>query len=136
MLNVELVTPECLEFSLEASLVEIPGAEGDFSVLIGHAPMISTLRPGVITLHSDNNLEKCLFVASGFVEVTAERCTILAEEAIDLEGMTLGKAEQRLLGAKEALKNLPFGEDEQASRRAIEVAKLLIESFKTSKAVH
>ena len=80
----ELVSPEKLLTSKPVTMVTVPGGEGDYGVLAGHAPMITTLRPGVIALYEndDTTITERLFVAGGFVEVTAERCTILAEEAI------------------------------------------------------
>ena len=78
----ELVLPEKLLLSENTEMVVVPGAEGDFGVLIGHASLISTLRSGVINIHAKNKIDKSIFVAGGFAEVTGERCTILAEEAI------------------------------------------------------
>jgi F-type H+-transporting ATPase subunit epsilon len=81
-INVELVTPEQLVFSVAADSVVVPGAEGDFGVLPNHAPMISTIRPGVVTVQEDGVTQQ-FFIAGGFVEVTNELCTILAEKAVD-----------------------------------------------------
>jgi len=86
-LNVELVTPEELVFSDDAKMVVVPGISGDFGVLGGHAPLISSLRPGVIDIYdSATNISKSIFVSTGFAEVTAERCTILARQSIDVTG--------------------------------------------------
>jgi F-type H+-transporting ATPase subunit epsilon len=81
-INVELVTPEQLVFSVEADLVVVPGAEGDFGVLANHSPMISTIRPGVVSVQEEG-VSKQFFVSGGFAEVTGELCTILAEKAVD-----------------------------------------------------
>lgn len=90
-IKVELVTPEQLLFSVEADSVEVPGTEGDFGVLYNHAPMISTIRPGIVSVHNNGSLKE-VFVSGGFAEITGERCTILAEQAIDATGLN---AEQR-----------------------------------------
>jgi len=82
-INVELVSPENLVFSQDTEMVVIPGIEGDFGVLHNHAPMISTLRPGVVIVN-DKGQKKQVFVSGGFVEVTGERCTILAKKAVDV----------------------------------------------------
>jgi F-type H+-transporting ATPase subunit epsilon len=82
-ITVELVTPEQVVFSVKADSVEIPGSEGDFGVLHNHSPMISTLRPGVLTLHEEGGQKREFFVSGGFAEVTNELCTILAEKAVD-----------------------------------------------------
>lgn len=84
-LNVELVTPEALVFSSDVESVVVPGVQGDFGVLVNHAPMISSLRPGVIEIYeTGNSVSRRIFVSEGFAEVTNERCTILARSAIDV----------------------------------------------------
>lgn len=78
----ELVSPERLLVSKSVDMVVVPGAEGDFGVLRGHAPLISNLRIGVIDVHDGGSVAERIFVAGGFAEVTAERCTVLAEQAV------------------------------------------------------
>ena len=80
----ELVTPERLIMSTEVEMVVVPGAEGNFGVLPGHSPLISTLRPGMIEIYETRPAVSArIFVVSGIAEVTPERCTVLAEDAID-----------------------------------------------------
>ena len=83
----ELVTPERMVVSEEASQVVVPGAEGAFTVLPGHAPVISTLRPGVIHVTLGDGRNVRAFVKSGFAEVDADRLVILAERALNVDGM-------------------------------------------------
>jgi|SRR5580658_8149721 F-type H+-transporting ATPase subunit epsilon len=79
----ELVTPERLILSTEVEMVVVPGTEGNFGVLPGHAPLISTIRPGMIEIYETRpNVSERIFVVSGIAEVTPERCTVLAEEAM------------------------------------------------------
>ena len=99
----ELVSPEKLLLSENTEMVVVPGAEGDFGVLIGHAPLISTLRSGVINIHAEKKIDKRIFVAGGFAEVTGERCTILAEEAILVDDIDSREAQDRLNAAQSAL---------------------------------
>jgi F-type H+-transporting ATPase subunit epsilon len=80
----ELVSPERLLVSKSVDMVVVPGAEGDFGVLRGHAPLISNLRIGVIDVHDAGGVADRIFVAGGFAEVTAERCTVLAEQAVPI----------------------------------------------------
>ena len=68
--SFELVSPEKLLFSEDVEMVVVPGAEGDFGVLVGHAPLISALRPGVIGTYTGSTVDKRIFVAGGFAEVT------------------------------------------------------------------
>ena len=77
----ELVSPERLLLSEEVDSVVIPGAEGDFGVLPGHSRLISTIRPGVITVFEGGRTTDRIFVEGGFAEVTPQGCTVLAERA-------------------------------------------------------
>ncbi|HKV15632.1 MAG TPA: ATP synthase F1 subunit epsilon, partial [Reyranella sp.] len=81
-ISFRLVMPERELLDTEADMVVVPGSEGDFGVLHGHAPLISTVRPGVLEVLQGNKVEQRFIVVGGFAEVTPERCTVLADEAI------------------------------------------------------
>lgn len=84
-LNIELVTPEAIMFSSDAKMVVIPGIEGDIGVLLGHSPLISSLRPGVVDIYeSDTKIFKRIFINGGFAEINHTHCTILARRATDV----------------------------------------------------
>jgi len=76
----ELVSPEKLLFSGEVEQVDVPGAEGYFGVLADHAPMVTTLRPGVLTVHAAGGAQK-IVVLGGFAEVSSAGLTVLADLA-------------------------------------------------------
>jgi F-type H+-transporting ATPase subunit epsilon len=78
----ELVTPERLLVSEMVEMVVVPGTEGNFGVLPGHAPLISSIRPGTIDIYEGQTISRRLFVVSGIAEVTPELCTVLADEAM------------------------------------------------------
>src|SRR6201981_1421195 len=78
----ELVTPERLLLSEMVEMAVVPGTEGNFGVLPGHAPLISTIRPGMIEIYEGQTVTRRIFVVSGSAEVTPERCTVLADEAV------------------------------------------------------
>ena len=99
----ELVSPEQLLLSEDVEMVVVPGGEGDFGVLPGHSPMISTVRPGVIHIFSDGRVSARIFVAGGFAEVTASRCTVLAEEALSVDDIDRAQVETDLQIAIEDL---------------------------------
>ena len=82
--HFDLVSPEKLAFSGEVDQVDIPGVEGDFGVLAGHAPVIAAIRPGIITVFSGGTREK-IIVTGGVAEVTASGLTVLADVARSLE---------------------------------------------------
>src|SRR4029077_11398553 len=76
--HFELVSPEKLLFSGEVEQVDVPGVEGDFGVLAEHAPMVTTLRPGILTVHAAGGQQK-IVVLGGFAEVSADGLTVLAD---------------------------------------------------------
>lgn len=86
----ELVSPERLVLSEDVDMVVVPGGEGDFGVLKGHAPVVSTLRFGTIDVHDGGAVKDRIFVAGGFAEVTADGVTVLAEEAARLTEIDKG----------------------------------------------
>lgn len=83
MLQFELVSPEKKLASMQVAMVVVPGAEGDFGVLPGHAPMMSTIRPGIIEIYTTEGTAPSARyeIDGGFAEVTPEGLTILAEAA-------------------------------------------------------
>lgn len=99
-LTFELVSPERLLLSAQVDMVVVPGTEGEFGVLAGHAPLVSTLRPGVIVVYDDKSQQR-IFVRGGFAEVTAEGLTVLAEEAIDLATLDAAALAARIKNAEE-----------------------------------
>lgn len=96
----ELVSPERLVVSMPVDMVVVPGGEGDFGVLPGHAPLIASVRPGVIEIYEGREVSDRIFVAGGFAEVTAERCTVLAEAAMRVADIDVGAAESDLRSAE------------------------------------
>ena len=84
-------------------MVVIPGTEGDVGVLPGHSLLIAAVRPGVIDIHEGGQVRESIFVAGGFAEVSPERCTVLAEEAVPVADIDRAEAEKRLEDAKQAL---------------------------------
>ena len=101
----ELVAPEELLFSEPVELVVVPGTEGDFGVLSGHSPLISTLRTGVIAVYENDVVNRRIFVSGGFAEVTPERCTVLADEAVALDSANRRDVEERVKVDRETLES-------------------------------
>ena len=83
----DLVSPERLLASTQAKEVQIPGAEGDMTAMADHAPLITTLRPGLLKV-SGNDGEAAYIVTGGFAEINAESISVLAEQAIPRDDMT------------------------------------------------
>ena len=97
LVQFELVTPERLVLSTEVEMVVVPGTEGNVGVLPGHSPLISTIRPGMIEIYETRpTVSERIFVVSGIAEVTPERCTVLAEEAMSPSTLDRGTIEAEL----------------------------------------
>ena len=110
----DLVSPDRLLKSVDVDMVVVPGADGDFAVLPGHAPMVSTLRPGVVEVHEGTETED-IFVRGGFVEVSGGRLTLLAEEAIMIADLQRTDLEQQITNAGEDLQD---AKDDETARKA------------------
>ena len=99
----ELASPEALLASVSVDMVIVPGAEGDFGVLPGHAPFISTVRAGVIDVYEGDKIDQRIFVADGFAEVNERGCTVLSSEAYPVDTLDRGEVEERLKAAQDEL---------------------------------
>ena len=117
----ELVTPTELAVSEETDMAVIPGFEGDFGVLYGHTPIVTTIRPGVICMYTGDEITKSFFVEGGFAEANAEGCTVLAEGAMDVADISSEIAETRLLDARAAFEN----SDNPATHKEIRIAEAM-----------
>ena len=122
--NLEIVSPDRLLLSRPVDMVVIPGSEGDMGVLEGHTPMIVMLRGGVIALYEGEQITDHMYVAGGFAEVTPERCTVLADEAISPDTLDRGAIEADLQVVEG---NLPSLREQVARATDTDRERLLIE---------
>jgi len=122
----ELVSPERLVLSSEVSMVVVPGAEGDFGVLPGHAPMISNVRSGVISIYNDRAIEARVFVAGGFAEVSNNRLTVLTEDAIALDEIKRADADARLAAAREVVGDASDDRARVNAEKQLAIAEALV----------
>ena len=120
----ELVTPERLLLSEMVEMVVVPGTEGNFGVLPGHAPLISSIRPGTIDVYEGQTVTRRIFVVSGIAEVTPERCTVLADEALPPDELDRSAIEAELQTVQG---NLPSLREQVPRATGAERDNLLIE---------
>ena len=120
----ELVTPERLIVSAEVDMVVVPGSEGNFGVLPGHAPFISTIRPGTVDIYAGRNITERIFVVGGIAEVTPQRCTVLADEAMPPDCLDRGALETELQTLEA---NLPSLREQLGRAQGTERERLLAE---------
>ena len=109
-LHFELVSPEKLVFSGEVEQVDVPGAEGDFGVLAGHAPFVTTLRPGILTVHGTGGAQQ-IVVLGGFAEVSADGLTVLADVAEAVEGIDRGMIAARISEMESRIEKMEPGDE-------------------------
>ncbi|PZN93744.1 MAG: ATP synthase F1 subunit epsilon [Alphaproteobacteria bacterium] len=104
LFHFELVSPERRLESGTAAMVVVPGSEGDFGVLPGHAPLMSTIRPGAIAIYEadSNTLTRRIFVDGGFAEVNDKGLTILAESAMPVGDIDPAQVATQLAAARAA----------------------------------
>ena len=118
----QLVTPSALAVSENVEMVVIPGVEGDFGILAGHTPVLSTIRPGVINMYIDDKISKSIFVEGGFAEANPEGCTVLAEGVTDIADISAADAQARMAAAKDALAK----SNDAAAENEVKVAEAML----------
>ncbi len=99
-IQLEIVSPARLVLSRAVDMVVMPGYEGDLAAMENHAPMITLLRGGIIALHQGGQVTDRFFVGGGFAEITAERCTILADDASPVAELSAEAARANLAEAE------------------------------------
>ena len=124
----ELVSPERLLFSADVESAVVPGTEGDFGVLPGHARLISTVRPGVISVFQNGKVTDRIFVEGGFAEVTGTSCTVLAEHAVQVSDITRDAAQQAIQDAREDIEDAKDDEARKEAAKALEVAEARLQA--------
>lgn len=123
--SFRLVMPERELLATEADMVVVPGSEGDFGVLPGHAPLISTVRPGVLEVFQGNKVEQRFLLVGGFAEVTPERCTVLADEALPFEQVTAEQLAQREQTAENDLSDAVTPAEKATAEKDLVIAREL-----------
>ena len=101
--HFDLVSPEKLAFSGEVDQVDIPGVEGDFGVLAGHAPVVAVIRPGILTVISGGTQQK-IIVLGGLAEMSDKGLTVLADVATSLDELDRAQFADRISGMEAKLK--------------------------------
>ncbi len=101
--HFDLVSPEALAFSGEVDQVDVPGVEGDFGVLAGHAPVVAAIRPGILTITTGGAHQK-MVVLGGLAEVSDNRLTVLADVATSIQEVDRAEFRETIAEMEENLK--------------------------------
>jgi F-type H+-transporting ATPase subunit epsilon len=99
-IQLEIVSPTRLLVTRDVDMVVMPAYEGDLAAMPQHAPMITLLRGGVISIYESGNVTDRFFVDGGFAEIMPDRCTILADSAVPVEDLNLAESQARLKAAE------------------------------------
>ena len=120
-LHFDLVSPERSLRSGEVAMAVVPGSEGDFGVLVGHAPFMSTVRPGAIQVYADDmaGTPERIFVDGGFAEVNERGLTILAESATPVAEIDVEAVAKQLAEARDALRDAKTDAERASAERRI-----------------
>jgi F-type H+-transporting ATPase subunit epsilon len=136
-LKVELVTPERRVLSCDAVTIALPGTQGELGILPGHLPLLTTLRPGTLTVtHSDAKVE-VFSVSNGFAEIMPNRVTILTDSAEAADKIDIARARDALTRAEQAMATLvdaPSTDDPVAAQRAINAAEERVQAVARARA--
>lgn len=122
-MQFELVSPERSLASLDAVSVQVPGAEGDMTIMVDHAPIITTLRPGLLRVESGESTHEYV-VTGGFAEINAQGVSVLAEQAVLKSDMTQEKMDA-MVGEAQGSLDRAKGTSGQPSNQIDDAAKLL-----------
>ena len=123
-IQFDLVSPERKLASLEASEIEIPGAEGDFTAMAEHAPLITTLRPGVLKVKAGSDVTEYI-VTGGFVEVSGTAASVLAEQAMPKSEVTTEVVDALVQDAETFAEGKVGPEKDIADKRVADTKALL-----------
>jgi F-type H+-transporting ATPase subunit epsilon len=114
--HFDLVSPEKLAFSGEVDQVDVPGAEGDFGVLSGHAPVVAAVRPGILTITTGGTHQK-IIVLGGLAEVSEKGLTVLADVATSVQELDRTKFAEQIAGMEAKLAEKEGSELDRAIER-------------------
>jgi F-type H+-transporting ATPase subunit epsilon len=127
--HFDLVSPSKLVFSGEVEQVDVPGLEGDFGVLAGHAPLVATLKPGVITVFGDGEPQRFV-VLDGFAEVSSEGLTILADFGWPFDEADPAFIEGRIKALEESRDKLEASPQDASERALLDRAIQKIDHYR------
>jgi F-type H+-transporting ATPase subunit epsilon len=122
--HFDLVSPEKLLFSGDVEQVDVPGSEGDFGVLAGHAPFVTTVRPGILTLYGQDGPLKVV-VNGGFAEVNPQGLTVLADMAVPLDDFDRSQLASQIKDAEEDVADAKEGWQRDKLAHKLEQLKAL-----------
>ena len=123
--HLQIISPAKVVVDAHVPSAEIPGAEGDFGVLAVHAPFFSMLRPGVIGVTMSDGSRRHFFAASGYADVTPEKCTVLSDHIQDLAEISISEVDEALTAARQALTEAHTDAERTEAEKLLQSAQVL-----------
>ncbi|MBP9692211.1 MAG: ATP synthase F1 subunit epsilon [Alphaproteobacteria bacterium] len=121
--HFSLVSPEKVLLEKDVTMVVLPGSEGDIGILPNHAPLLTLLRPGVVTVYEESKVQLRIFVDGGFLEVTPEKCVALVTEGTPLESLDPSSLELKIKNLLEDLADSQNPEERKQADQNLEIAR-------------
>ena len=115
----ELVSPERLFLSEQASQVVVPGTEGYFTVMANHAPVMTTIKPGVVSAILESGDEKRMLIRGGFADVSPTGLTLLAEYVVDLATFDMAELDQQIENTRQDVSDAQTDEKREAAQTTL-----------------
>jgi F-type H+-transporting ATPase subunit epsilon len=135
--NFELVSPEKVLMSEPAWQVVIPGEEGYFGVRAGHMSLIAAIKPGVVEVYkAEGAAPEKIFIAGGFADVTATNCSVLAEQAVNVNEINAADVQKDIANLKDELNLATDAADKAVIQNKIAMATLKLQAVQPSAAAH
>jgi len=125
-IKVKIVSPEKVLFAHDANMVVMPGSEGDIAAMPEHAPLMLTLRGGVVDVYEGDVVMHRFFVAGGFADIAPTHCTILADRALKVEDVSVDDAEARLAALEKSY--------EEADKMNVPALDILMDKIQSARA--
>lgn len=129
LLKFELVSPEKLLMSADVESVVVPGAEGDFGVFVNHAPVLSSMRPGIVNITTADGKTERIFVRGGFAEVNPKGLTVLAEQATNMNDLDSTALAVHIQEAQEDVDDAKSDEKKHKAQETLDQLKQLQDSL-------
>lgn len=117
----EIVTPEGVIHSCQASMIIVPGEHGQFGVLPHHSPIIAMMQPGIATFY-EHTVSTTYFIFDGFAEITTDRCVLLAEKAIPIEKVTSELVDEKHRNIQEMITSLGYTKESPEVKKELRIA--------------
>ncbi|MCF6198189.1 MAG: F0F1 ATP synthase subunit epsilon [Hyphomicrobiaceae bacterium] len=125
LFRFELVSPERLVLAADVQGVQVPGSEGDFGILVGHAPVMTSIRPGILEVTTRSGKLKKFYIRGGFAEANPDKLVVLAQQSIDVEELNKSDLLQEIRDLEEDVTDASNDEQRTKAQFALDRLKEL-----------